>query len=190
MIVADRQAEVFAASDPPGVDEYGDVYGCAAGRTHRYHLGGVPTISSTGGRSIKDEALNGPVVAYEESNYGGYESRLSEQWIVVRDLRTGRLLHRVPTGVAEEAGPEVAGVGFITGLVVKSDGAVAWIVDNFGLDVGLPPEAVPFYEVKSVDGSGLRTLAGGTDVDPSSLALAGSRLYWTQADKAFSTALR
>jgi hypothetical protein len=83
-----------------------------------------------------------------------------------------------------------AGVGYVTETVVKSDGAVAWIVDNFGLDVGLPPETVPYFEVKALDGAGLRTLAGGTDVHPSSLALAGSALYWTQGERAFSALLR
>jgi len=79
--------------------------------------------------------------------------------VVVRDLRTGHLLHRVPTGISENP-PEEAGVGYVTETVVKSDGAVAWIVDNFGLDVGLPPETVPYFEVKALDGAGLRTLAG------------------------------
>lgn len=188
LIVADRQAQVFQASYPPGVDEYGDVYGCANGRSHRYHLGAVPTISSTGGSAVAHETLAGPVVAYEESKYGGYESDVrSEAWIFVRDLHTGRLLHKVPTGTAGEPGQ--VGVGYSTAIVVKRDGAVAWIVDNFGLNVGLPPETVPYFEVKSLDGSGLRTLAEGTDVDPSSLALAGSYLYWTQGDHASSALL-
>ncbi|MGA9286235.1 MAG: hypothetical protein WBV85_12425 [Solirubrobacteraceae bacterium] len=177
---------MLEASDPPGVDEYSDVYGCASGRGHRYHLGTVPEISSTGGGSITHETLGGSIVAYEE-NY--YEGNRSEQWVVVRDLRTGHLLHRVPTGISENP-PEEAGVGYVTETVVKSDGAVAWIVDNFGLDVGLPPETVPYFEVKALDGAGLRTLAGGTDVHPSSLALAGSALYWTQGERAFSALLR
>ena len=70
-------------------------------------------------------------------------------------------------------------------MVVKSDGAVAWIAEN---EIG-PPHGPPEYEVNAVDKTGNRTLAAGTDIAPSSLALAGSTLYWTQGGKPMSAPL-
>jgi hypothetical protein len=73
------------------------------------------------------------------------------------------------------------GRGFTYSIVVKSDGAVAWIVASGVARGG--------NQVRVVDRSGSRVVASGTDVDPQSLALAGSTLYWTQGSKPFSTTL-
>jgi hypothetical protein len=40
-----------------------------------------------------------------------------------------------------------------------------------------------------VDKNGSRLLASSTEIDPSSLALAGSTLYWTQGGKSMSSPL-
>jgi hypothetical protein len=63
-------------------------------------------------------------------------------------------------------------------IVVKSDGSVAWIV-----------ESSSEYQVRAVDKSGSRVLSSGTNIDPHSLALAGSTLYWTQGGKPKSAML-
>jgi hypothetical protein len=99
--------------------------------------------------------------------------------VIVRDLRSGRVLRSTPTGTSTN--PMVVGVGPTTSIVLKKDGAVAWIVDTSGEQNR--------YQVHAADRSGARLLASGSDVDPSSLALAGSTLYWTQGGKAFSAAL-
>ncbi len=65
--------------------------------------------------------------------------------------------------------------------MVKLDGSVAWIVET-GEEEGR-------YQVHAVDKSGSRVLASGPNIDPSSLALAGSTLYWTQGDQPFSASL-
>ena len=106
-----------------------------------------------------------------------------QKWqVVVENLRTGRVLQRVPTGTSS---PDAVGVGPVVGLVVKSDGAVAWIVEN-----EIPAQHVPAeYEVHAVDKAGDRLLASGSDIDPHSLALAGSTLYWTQGGKPMSAVL-
>jgi len=46
------------------------------------------------------------------------------------------------------------------------------------------------YEVRAVDKTGSRLLASGGDIDPTSLALAGSTLYWTQGSLPFSAQLQ
>jgi hypothetical protein len=66
-------------------------------------------------------------------------------------------------------------------LLVKSDGSVAWIVET-----GYP---VVQYQVHTVDKSGSRVLASGTDIDPRTLALSGGVLYWTQGGKPMSAVL-
>jgi hypothetical protein len=103
-----------------------------------------------------------------------------EALILVRDLRTGRLLHDVPTGIPSAPHGHL-GVGPAISIVVKSDGAVAWIAS------ALPPDG--FFQVHALDGDGSRLLATGRSIDPRSLALAGSTLYWTQEGKPFSAAL-
>ena len=64
---------------------------------------------------------------------------------------------------------------------MKSDGAVAWITATRYL----PSE----FAVVVVDKTGTRTLAGGSDVAPSSLAVASNTLYWTQGGKPMSAPL-
>ncbi len=93
---------------------------------------------------------------------------------MVRDLRNGRLLHNVPT------------VGTVEAMVLKSDGATAWILESRGQS---PAHPVTEYEVQAVDKNGSRMLAAGSDIDPSSLAVAGRTLYWTQGGKPFSASL-
>jgi len=174
VIAADAQAQVYSTVE-------GEVYGCAYGTKRSYFLGLVPNCGSSGCSDVKREVLAGPTVAYEETSIGGVSSRESEWRVVVRDLRTGRVLHRVPTGTPSPPNPSFVGDGFAAAIVVKSDGAVAWIVQN-GVD---PSE----YEVQAVDKTGGRLLAASADIDPSSLALAGSIVYWTQAGKPFSASL-
>lgn len=73
------------------------------------------------------------------------------------------------------------GNGQATEIVLKNNNAVAWIVQTNGEPT--------IYEVHAVNKTGSRLLASGTDVDPSSLALAGSTLYWTQGGKPASAVL-
>ena len=66
-------------------------------------------------------------------------------------------------------------------IAVKHDGSVAWIVETGEEEGG--------YQVHAVDKSGSRVLASNPDIDPLSLALAGSTLYWTQGGQPFSASL-
>jgi hypothetical protein len=132
--------------------------------------------------------LGGSYVAYEEffsegNRYSeGRDEEYVEEWhVVVRDLRTGRVLHRVATGARERDHPKLVGDGSATAIVVKVDGAVAWITDTV--------QNENRYQVHALDKTGEHTLAVGSNIDPHSLALAGSTLYWTQDGKSFSAPL-
>jgi hypothetical protein len=160
-LVADAQAEVYEAE---GLVE-NEMFACAYASGHAYALGSKSEFGPGGGGGIEKEVLSGVVVAYESIDEitGG-----NSHWLViVRNLRTGRVLHR-----ANSTG------GFVQDLVLKTDGAVAWIVDTRFL----PDE----YAVVALDKTGIRTLASGPSVAPSSLALTASTLYWTQNGKPFS----
>jgi hypothetical protein len=50
--------------------------------------------------------------------------------VVVRNLRTGKVIRRVPTGTLVPPQPSVVGVGPAVSIVAKPDGAVAWIAET------------------------------------------------------------
>jgi hypothetical protein len=182
VIVADAQASVYEAPEPPGPSGGLGVWGCVYG--HRpYFLGPLPYDSASGSGGLKDETLSGSDVAYEEYSSGSTESGTAEWRVIVRDLRNGHVLHREPTGIASPSNPKIIGAGFTRAIVVKSDGAVAWIVEY-------PVRQETAYEVHAVDGTGSRLLASGSNIGPTSLALAGSTLYWTQGGVPFSALLK
>jgi hypothetical protein len=183
-IAADRQAQVFLGS---GSSRESSVFlGCAYGRSHSYVVGGASEpVSSTSGSVGTDRlTLVGTIVAREESSSlsGNPFFEGKHKWfVVVTDLRNGRVLHSVPTGTLSPPRRGVVGSGETTALVLKSDGAVAWIVEIF--------ERPGEYEVHALDGSGGRVLAAGRGIVPNSLALAGSTLFWTQDGKPTSAFL-
>jgi hypothetical protein len=159
--------------------------GCVHGGRRELVLGefGRPCSSSGCGTSIASPVLGGTIVAFERSTLieplNGEGA--GEYFVVVRDLRTGRTLHQLATGPGRAPKPRYKGSGPTTAIVVKPDGAVAWIVDS-----GIEGSA---FEVHAFDKSGSRLLAVGPDIAPTSLALAGSTLYWTQGGTAHSTTL-
>jgi hypothetical protein len=155
-----------------------NVYGCTNFNRHRYALGPVSSGGSAGGAAVAHETLAGPIAAYGHVVMRG---SIGEWTVVVRDLRNGRVLRREPTGVAVKPEPFSVGIGSAVAIVVKSDGSVAWIVET--------RQENGEYQVHAVDRTGSRILAVGADVAPSSLALAGSTLYWTQGSKPVSAAL-
>jgi hypothetical protein len=206
-ITANAQAQVYEATEPGALSEYLGAWGCAYGHNRPYFLGSLPYGSSSGGSAggVEHETLAGPIVAYEESSASGElgDEPTSRNVVIVRDLRTGRVLHRVPTGVPLKPEQRYVGVGNVVSMVVKSDGAVGWIADDYERSHPSGSPEVSYFDVYAVDKSGARLLAAGTDVDPSSLALSvtgtnigqgsrtalGSTLYWTQGGKSFSTTL-
>jgi hypothetical protein len=82
----------------------------------------------------------------------------------------------MPNGSPAEPGD--IGLGDTAAIVVKSDGSVAWIVTTSDGP-----------QVRSVDKTGEHLLAASPEIDPTSLALAGSTLYWMQGGKPMSATL-
>ena len=183
--------------------------GCTLGNKRSYKLGEeyVPAPIEPGG-GTSDFTLGGVMVAYEEAVSGSTRDQFppekptrSEWRVIVRNLRTGKVLHDVPTGTPLKPEPQYVGVGNVVALVVKSDGSAAWIADDYERSATSRGTAAPYFDVYALDSLGEQLLASGTDIDPSSLALslggtkigmnsqsvAGNTLYWTQAGKVFST---
>jgi hypothetical protein len=193
-VVADKQAEVFEVGE---TDEVGDFYpqyfdGCAYGSAHTHRLGGVHGIGSSSGVGGSDHyTLAGTTVAYAEDFLNG-PGVLEEEWRVrVINLRTGRTVHNVPTGTVpcKRASPSESfpvGVGPVVSLVLREDGAVAWTVSDQERRCPLPAGT---REVHALDSSGEHLLAIGKDIEPHSLKLAGSTLYWRQGGRRFSGSL-
>jgi hypothetical protein len=178
MLVADSQAQVYERLETEAQD--GGIYGCAFGSKHTYFLGERPGFSSSGGGGIEFETLAGSSVAYEESVVGPggkYEA------IIVRGLRDGRVLHKIPTGPSVSS--KNVGSGPTTAIVVKGNGAVAWVAENDALS----SKEAKYYEVHAVDSMGSRVLASGSGIEPLSLALTGSTLYWAQSGNPASALL-
>lgn len=190
LIAAGGQAELFFARGRYG---YTVVKGCAfsSGRVFTLKVCGGESTHATCARTVR---LAGVFVAFEAG----------EWFVEVRDLRTGHVLHRVPTGSPVRPSSEHVGVGVVVSLVLKSDGSAAWIADDFGRTTSLTlPSEVPYFDVGAVDSSATRLLASGSDIDPSSLALSaratnigyggieqeGATVFWSQASKPFSSSL-
>jgi hypothetical protein len=108
------------------------------------------------------------------------------EWhVTLRNLLTGRR-KEVPTSEYTRMGP----LGFDVGggpamdVVVGPDESAAWIVRDEA-----PVATQGLYEVHVLEGSTARVLAVSAVIDPSSLAIARSTLYWTQAGLPHSATL-
>jgi hypothetical protein len=133
------------------------------------------------GPVFSEQTLAGPILAYQQYTYEGsskYQTATPARWLVqVRDLRTHRLIHSSPTSTSEPPPSTVIGNGSTVGIVVKSDGSVAWIaVDG---EHPYAPTLPTTYQVWKLDRTGQHLLDMGTEIVPHSIALAGSTVYWT-----------
>ncbi len=194
MVSADSRAALYLAPKNLGYPEFLYVYGCSYKTKHTYLLGSVPSTAggyeSGGGGGVKLETLAGTMGTYETDS-----CRLGTAGsvIVVRDLSNGKVIHCVPSGTPAHPEPPRTehgltvthvGIGPVESLVVKSDGAVAWIAQD------AVEESLSYsYQVHVLDKNGSRVLAASTEIEPKSLALAGSVLYWTEAGRPMSAVL-
>jgi hypothetical protein len=224
VLLSDRLASVYwfgswePGEYPEGVKGYWEgsaVYACAIKHhplpVQEIFVYGDNVPPCTAGCLMKGwrrtTVLAGSTLAYatdsdEDTKYG---SCSCESWgIVVRDLRTGRFLQRLPTGphYGNSEGDHHVGVGPALAVVAKPDGSVAWMVENsvlwdaenFYYSDGQPqfqshPEVPIRYELYVSDRLGERVLASGSDLDARSLALTGSTLRWSQAGKRYAATL-
>lgn len=109
--------------------------------------------------------LVGETVAYKVAGEGCSSGRCIGTYVESRSLRTGRRLQRISGGVDR--------------YVVKRNGSLAVAGPVNDIDRRL--------RLAKADSTGASTLA--PDIDPGSLALAGSRIYWTEGGAPRSAAL-
>jgi hypothetical protein len=175
LLASDAQAVVYKAPSSEGLT--GDIYGCAYSARRSYDLGGTPEGGSAGSSGTRPLALAGPVVAYGigESYTSGHSFR--EIW--VRNLASGRVIHRMPNGSPAKQGD--VGIGETTAIVVKRDGSMAWIARA--------SEKLGSVQVRAVDRTGGHLLAASPEIEPKSLALVGGALRWTEGGRRFSASL-
>lgn len=169
MVVADSLAEVYKAPEVANLPEYVGYWGCVYGRHQAYLLGSPPEGGSPSGvTGIERLTLAGTMVAYYAFHAGEHEARGGAyNEVVVRDLRSDRVVHRGRSGA--EA------------IVLKSDGSVAWINGEGITNVE--------WKIHVFDEAGERVVAAGFDIDPHSLKLTRSTIYWMQGGKLMSAVL-
>lgn len=175
MIAVDGRAIIYKGVNGEGLEE---VLGCVRGTTRRYGLGAPPSFGSAGGGGVTHERLAGVMAAYEEFSVFEGEERSGHFRVLVRDLQTGRLVHRVLAGPSK--GPYLGG-GKIDTLVVAPGGSAAWIRREAGTGED---------ELRVVDHSGVHVLASGGGIVHGSLTVRGTRLSWTRNGERFSYTLR
>jgi hypothetical protein len=193
---ADSKAEVYFALKPTFDANHKRLRpilhyrGCGYGSRRSFDLGTVEAGGKGGGLFEYQLTLSGTFVAY--ARFQGFIESPAENEVVVRNLRTGRTLADVPTGVPLQNRPGYVGVGSVRQMVLSSSGAAAWIArDDLRSEI-LETEAGHFvedYDLYTLDRTGEHLVASGTGIDKHSLALAGGTLYWTDNGDAMSTRL-
>ncbi len=179
VLVADRTAAVFQIEDP--ITDFTREAACTRTGRKPFVMRECEIINCEG-PSFSGLALAGDILAYQRYTYTGsskYMDATPASWLVqVRDLKTHRLIHSSLTSTSEPPPSNVIGNGPTEGIVVKRDGAVAWIaVDGWHPYSPSPPPTV--YQVWKIDRTGQHLLAMGSRIAPSSIALSGNTVYWT-----------
>jgi hypothetical protein len=180
LLTADKVAQVYVGEVLADTEGFGfpAVFGCTYTHRRSYELGKLPPSEGhavAGG--ISSIALGGPMVAFEDEGVSGtIEESAERHYIVVRDLRNGHTVHRVPNGVPEVEIPLDVGVGVTQVIVVKGDGSVAWTAHD-----DMRSKGRGYYDLEVLDAKGYRLVASGFTVSPTSLQLHGSTLSWLDA---------
>jgi hypothetical protein len=164
-IARSSSARIFSASD-------GNDYACL------YSSGKVRYLSSTEHFEYRLVRFAGPYVAFVQNIEGG------DDHIGDLNLRTGRLRNfRIASPVGNSICPGAEA------LVLKPDGAIAWIGTNFlpAFSCSNPP--APVIEVRRRDRRGLRILDSSGTIALHSLRLTGSTLKWVDAGQTKTSSL-
>jgi hypothetical protein len=159
-LAVNHQARVYSTQ--------GGVYGCATGGSRSYLLAG--NSLRPGQPRIGKLALAGTAVAYGETMTG--VDTASAQ-VTVRRLDDGRTLRSL-AAMHQAVGPE--SFQSVDSVVVKSNGAVAWIATARSI-IRHSTEV----EVDRADRTGRSTLDIGSAIASTSLRLSGSSLSWRHA---------
>jgi hypothetical protein len=156
---------------------HGSVYGCAAGGKKSYSLG-LATRSVLGAR-VGPVVVAGDMAAYGLTAFG---VDTAPTQVIVRRLTDGK---RLASGAATDR-PMVEGYEAVDSLVLRSDGAVAWIGESRSLVV----QRGAAIEVRKIDASGAGLLDSGSAVRVGSLRLHGATLSWQHGTATRHAALR
>jgi hypothetical protein len=190
-LAADAEAEVYEAALKGGETAgFPFIFGCVRGNGRAYGLGEQPEFSTDGGGGIRKITRGGAFVAYEAvSTVARIDPAPNDNvWkVIVRNLRNGHTVHSVPTGSLLRPRRYSEGVGSVTMLVVRRDGAVAWIAQDNERTNGEPPT---YYDIYASGRHGTRLLAHGRQIRGSYLRLVGMGVQWTEAGKRRAAVLR
>ena len=169
-LAATAHARVFASRRFIPETRTRVTYGCLLSRTRpfRFYRADFPT-------GFAPIALAGRYVAY-----GAYSdcaaSFCDPNSVVLQDLKNGKVrLADGPLRVAD-----------VSDLVLRAKGSLAWIGTSFDAQGAVQPGV---QVVKAERGQPPVVLDAGLDVARGSLALAGTRLYWTKAGRPVSAPL-
>jgi hypothetical protein len=156
-VIANPHARVYVLGER--------VYGCAGAGGRSHELGGATNcLRSARANPI---SLAGSVVAYG-LQVCGIDTGSTQ--VVVERLTDGRQLHTLAATSSPQA-PE--SYQDVTSLVLRSDGAVAWIGVAHSI-----VRRTGEIEVHRADRRGEAELDSGSAVDPGSLGLHGSEVTW------------
>jgi hypothetical protein len=156
-LARDAQARVFATQK--------SVFGCS-GPAHRItRLGSA--ASCVNAAHVSRVALAGPIVAYGLQRCG-VDTGFTQ--VLVRRLTDGT---RLGSFAATEKPLGAESFSAVSSLVVKPDGAAAWI--GTGSSIIGPGQDV---EVRAGHGTERELLDTGSQINPGSLRLHGSHLSW------------
>jgi hypothetical protein len=161
-----KSAKTLAASHTARVYvQQSVVLGCSAHGTATYRLG-------RDDRNITSVRVNPVVVAADLAAYGAERHGVdtATATVIVRRLTDGKQLSSNPA----TSPPGVEAFQRVDSLVLKRDGAVAWIGD--GSSIAGPGRRV--VEVRKLDKHGLSVLDSGAAVHTDSLRLHHSTLRW------------
>jgi hypothetical protein len=161
-VVANARARVYRVPVSKTANTGYRVYACLLRPKHTVYLGGFD-FEALGVMSV---SLNGPSVAFEKADCDKADCRGA---IKVRNLRTG----------VTRQSPIPSGANLADMVLASADGSVAWTRKP-------NPDVV---EVRALGADGEQLLDSGPDVDPESLALAGSTVYWTKGGQPRSAPL-
>lgn len=171
-----RDAHTLAADSVARIYELkGTIYGCSIHGSKSYRLGG----SSYGQQKVGPVALSGEDAAYGLSRSGVDTISAS---VRVRRLSDGKMLH---DDAATTKPLPAEYFQTLYALVVKSDGAVAWIAEAGSIFEGKTSDV----EVHKDDTTGRALLDSGSSIRRRSLRLHGSTLTWRHGETTRSALL-
>ena len=172
-LLATDTGRVFQQYRLEGGEWFPHAYACLfATPERRVHLG----------QNYDDETLELPRMVGTLLAYAAGESALIGGFANVRIVD---LSGDTPTRFVDATPGEPEGVNGVYDLVLKPNGAIAWMVGRGGYFPGSPY----YHQLWALDAGGLRLLDTGADLALRSLELQDSTLTWTNAGSARTASL-